>query len=523
MNRCIVTTIAFLTAVLLLNVSDANSDDVNVFSGAHYATIADSKLLSSSMTLYKDGGKFKTLDKPGDLLSLTSGEIFVCTFNLPDNAINVKATIDYYVTSDSSTGGIHLNKVLLTNDNSILKKKSPQGLSTTEIALQNVQSQNEMKFFSVNGEVCIHRIKIDYDYPMSFNEKHNVIVVLTSPVSNIDDIQQNMRLKWRIKKGDCRNGWISIQYQDNGVWKTIPGAELLDCQSKKHGEFIWSNHGLSAIPKFQIEYHDYKKDPLPEYFSREMRPFVLRKTDSLSDFIKLIDRLLDKDSELFATINFTYDNITEFIPTEETKREKFLHYYLKTLASRLVDESVTQSTLNKIAELEEERKKKDLDVEFKLLNLETIGKNLTIFKTLEDGIGYLIQSTQKRIDDLNLYTSNRIEEETSKQKKALEKVRDEIIKVLSNVRAKKKNYISYSVVSPYLADADRALNWKLPNYNKKIDMLCLLYKCKYIDNCSDPVKLQFGKLLMKYSDTYPRIKKLIEEIQASAKRPKLKN
>ena len=523
MNRCIVIAAAFLTAVVLLNVSDANSEDVNVFSGAHYASISDSRLLSSSMTLYKDGGKFKTIDKPGDVLSLTSGEIFVCSFKLPDNAINVKATVDYYVSSDSSTGGIHLNNVLLSDDNSILKKRAQQGFSTTEIMLQNVQKQNEMKFFSVKGEVCIHRIKIYYDYPMPYNEKHDVTVVLTSPITNIDDVQQNMRLEWRIKKGDCRNGWVSLQYKDNGAWKTVPGAELLDCQEKRYGEFIWKKHGLSAIPKFQIKYHDYKKDPLPEKFSREMRPAVLNKTESINLFNDLIRRFLNEDSELFNTIEFTYDNKTEFIPAKETAKENFLHYSLKTLASRLVDQSVVQSIHNQIAELEEERKKQDLDVDYMLLSMEAINKNLTIFKNLEVGIKYLSQSTQKRIDDLNRYTSSRIEEETTKQKKVLDSVLHKINEVRSIIQMRKMEYISYSVVSPYLADADRALNWKLSNCNKKIDLLCVMYKNNWIQYCNDDVKAQFCELLTKYSETYPRIKKLIEEIQASSKKIRLTN
>lgn len=520
MNRFIVITAAFLTAVLLLNVSDANSEDVNVFSGVHYASISDSRLLSGTMTLNKNGGVFKTLIDSGDVLALNSGETLVSSFKLPENSNHINVSIDFYASNDSAKGQIHWNGVLLSGKEFELKRKNAQkAFSSMSFPLNGAQAQNELKIFSVEGEVCIHRIKINYDYPLPYCSKHNVTVVLTSPVSNTDVMQQDMRFEWRIF-GDYKNGWISLQYDNNGTWETVPDAELLDCQAQKtcgtygefisYGEFFWKNHGLSAIPKFQIEYYDYKNDPLPNHFSRKMRPAVLNKAESINLFNDLIKRFLDEDNELFNTIEFTYDNKTEFIPAEQTKREMFLHYWLKTPAARLVD---TQSNQKEIAELKEERKKKDLDVEYKLLTIETINKNLRLFKTLDDSIKDLIQTIEKRIDDLNQYTQNRIKSQTLKQKKVLETIRDEIKKFRLIVDKKKMEYISFSVVSPYLADAARALEWELPNCNKKIDMLYLMYKYKWIQNCNDPVKEQFCELLMKHSEAYPRIKKLNEDYQ----------
>lgn len=526
MNRCIVIiAVAFLdAAVLLLNVSDANSEDVNVFSGVHYASISDSRLLSGTMTLNKNGGVFKTLVDSGDVLALNSGETLVSSFKLPENSNHINVSIDFYASNDSAKGQIHWNGVLLSGKEFELKRKNAQrAFSSVSFPLNGAQVQNELKILSVEGEVCIHRIKINYDYPMPYCSKHNVTVVLTSPVSNTDIMQQDIRFEWRII-GDYKNGWISLRYDNNGSWETVPDAELLDCQAQKtcgtYGEFIWKNHGLSAIPEFQIEYYDYKNDPLPNHFSRKMRPAVLNKADSINLFNDLIKRFLDEDNELFNTIVFTYNNKTEYIPAKQTKREAFLHYWLKTPAARLVD---TQSSQKEIAELREERKKKDLDVEYKLLSIETINKNLRLFKSLEDSIDNLRLSIEKRIDDLNQYTQNRIKSQTLKQKKFLETARNEIKKFRLIVDKKKMEYISYSVVSPYLADAARALEWNLPNCNEKIDMLYLMYKNEWIRYCSDDVKMQFSELLMKNSDTYPKIKKLIEEIQASAKKPKLKN
>ena len=518
MYRYIVIAAAFLTAALLLNVSDANSENVNVFSGVQYGTVFHSKLLSGTMTLNTEGGVFKTLVDSGDVLALTPGETLVSSFNLPGNTNYINVSIDFYASTDSAKGQIRWNGSLVSGEEFELKRKSTQkAFSSVSFHLNGAQAQNELKIFSVEGEVCIHRIKINYDYSMPYCSKHDVIVVLTSPVSNTDAMQQDMRFEWIIKKGDCSNGWISLRYEDSGAWKTVPDAELLDCQAQKTSgkyEFIWKNHGLSTIPKFQIEYYDYKNDPLPNRFSREMRPAVLNKADSINLFNDLIKRFLDEDNELFNTIVFTYNNKTEYIPAKQTKREAFLHYWLKTPAARLVD---TQSTQKEIAELKEERKKKDLDVEYKLLNIETINKNLRLFKTLEDSIEDLHLSIEKRIDDLNQYTQDRIKSQTLKQKKFLSSVLKKINEFRLKVYKKKMEYISYSVVSPYLADAARALEWELPNCNEKIDMLYLMYKNEWIQNCSDDVKAQFSELLMKNSDTYPKIKYLKEEIQASSK------
>ena len=239
----------------------------NDLTGYLCASASSGELKSATMTVKKDGGTFEKLENGDSILKLNRGDFVEFSFTLPESASGVEATIKYQSVNGPVPCFIRWNGTNPKEDNTVLvPPKKNEKLFYKKYELKDPKRNNVIRVTGEGTEgLNFYNIIIKYKYSKPSDNKDNFNVTLDypDPAKSIADYDK-IEFKWTgVGEYPKDGGWMTIQFCDNnnGVWKTVPGAEYIDINGKDwnetskgkfEGKKDWENHGLTEMPDFRI-------------------------------------------------------------------------------------------------------------------------------------------------------------------------------------------------------------------------------------------------------------------------------
>ncbi len=294
------------------------SANENALNGYMCASASTGVLKSAAMSVKQDGGTFEKLKNGESVLKLSRGDFVEFGFTLPKTASNVKATIKYYADKETPCFIRWNNFNPSENEGKNVNPKKKENLYYKIYDLNNQQRNNVLRVMTEgNAGLKFYNIIITYEYSKPSDNKDSFIVTLDSPDS-AKSITDNDRIifKWT-GVGDCpkEGGWITIQFCDNnnGVWKTVPGAEYIDLNGKDwketskgkfEGKMEWENHGLTEMPNFEI------------VFTKGSSP-VKKANDLYNEALRLKKQKFEESYKKFKSAYDIIKQVSENFPQNE--------------------------------------------------------------------------------------------------------------------------------------------------------------------------------------------------------------
>lgn len=234
---------------------------------------------------------------------------------------------------------------------------------------------------------------------------------------------------------------------------------------------------------------------------------------------KLVDLWIQLDANLCPSSQNYKHSKSVFTPEEQTNEEIAL-----STGSWVLDGTTLGGgyfARERAKKLKKERLDKDVAKDFGTLDKDSISKTLEIYDTLK-------KSTETLLSYLNNEILN------TEDNKLLKKISDYSVKVKAfknKIKIQRTNYLSYCVVSPYLADVDRWLylsneqkEWFLWPQKEALDkaIKVLSFSChgQHLYECNEDIRKQFFDVQKKLksmvsSTVYEELKVLTTLIDSS--------
>ena len=181
-------------------------------------------------------------------------------FTLPENVKSIKVEL----TGESSLDGDMLlryqgRRVTEADGNKKLLNFAKTPSYVLELDRKTQNTPDMLSIQSVEGEVGIQKISIEYGVPPQYNDNDEVRTTILSPKPGLHismaDPQKGSKIviTWKTEglNGNevddsseyYKKGWVQLQYrQDGGDWQDVPGTE----SGINYGENYWGNDMLDS-------------------------------------------------------------------------------------------------------------------------------------------------------------------------------------------------------------------------------------------------------------------------------------